>query len=471
MPNNIEDNITRILARLDGSGQHDAAEPEPGTTIPDLEAQPKPSITLHVHHFTDAIVFTAETEEPHDTTSYIDAPIPDLEAKPLQPQQQPTVQNLLAYVIVGFFLLLVLSALLLQLYFIVHPIIATVYLLPNIKQVSAPGSLHIVTGSPASHTQLVGRELRLVTLTQTATTPATGIKHQNAAHAHGYLTFYNGQYTTLTVSSDTIFTGRDGVLIQTDQNAVIPPASPPYLGSVTVSAHARNPGSSGNIAAYDINLPCCFTAVKVQNTSLFTGGQDEADFTVVTQKDIDSLSQALQTAITQSMGTAILSQQMPGETLVRIPCSPNVSPSNLPGDEASHVKVIVSETCAAIAYDTNRFHKSATDLLTQQAQMRLGSGYSLLSPVQITEQQTHVTAEDVTLTFTTRGKFVYQIPPQQEQRIQRLIAGKPKQEAVALLLSMPGIQQASIAGIEDLQDVPKNRQYIHLVLIVPTSQR
>jgi hypothetical protein len=95
----------------------------------------------------------------------------------------------------------------------------------------------------------------------------------------------------------------------------------------------------------------------------------------------------------------------------------------------------------------------------------LGSGYMLEGSVQVTGQKTEVNGTTVILAFTEQGMFVYQIPPQQEQRLKRLIAGKPKQEALHLLLSMPGIQQVSISGIEDVQNLPKRTDLIHVAIV------
>ena len=449
---------------MDSTGAQDGQDPEQGV-LPQDEPEPIQDIYVYI---------VREHDEPPDK-HFVDTTLRDIAEQntiPLRSNPLPPEEPLLreqkslwpAYVAVSFYLILILSCLMLQLHFILQPITATVTLVPVEKTIATSASLHLVTGN-ATRTQLEGRELRPVTLTQTATTPATGIKHQNAANANGYLTFYNGQYTTLTVPADTIFTGRDGVLIQTDEIARIPPANPPYLGTATVSAHALNLGSNGNIAAYDINFPCCFTAVKVLNTSAFTGGQDEADFKMVTQKDIDTLSQTLEASITQSINAAIISQQKPNEAVVRIPCTPKVSPDHQAGDEAASVHIQVTETCTAIGYDKNNLQHTATQLLIQKAHRMLGSGYMLEGSVQVTGQKTEVNGTTVILVFTDQGMFVYQIPPQQEQRLKHLITGKPKQEAIQLLLSMPGIQQVSISGIEDVQNLPKRTDLIHVAIV------
>ena len=44
------------------------------------------------------------------------------------------------------------------------------------------------------------------------------------------------------------------------------------------------------------------------------------------------------------------------------------------GDEATQVQVTVSETCSAVAYNSQELTATATELLTTQALKKLGSG-------------------------------------------------------------------------------------------------
>src|SRR6266487_2811742 len=462
MPNNIEDEVKRLLANFDNNEHQDANKPQ--ETIQqdrNNEAALKPGVTLHVHHFPDAIVFTMEADEPQDTASIVNATTqPVADTVPLR-QHQQTEHKALAGITLSFFLLIIFSTLFLQLSFIIHPIIATVTLVPTQKRIQTTSSLPIVTGSAGSN-ELEGRQLHPVTLTQTATTPATGTKHQDAQSAARYITFYNGEFQAITAPAGTTLTGNDGVQIITDQDAVIPAANPPTFGEVTVLAHATHPGAGGNIGAYDISQACCAASVLAKNTAAFTGGQDEANFTVVTQKDIDTLSKALSTSIARSIKTAIFSQQRPNEEIIQLPCSPNVSPDHQAGDKTANIHIQVTETCTGLAYNLNSFKTKVTELLTSEASKRLGNGCRLVTPVHISAQKTEINAGHATLRFTAQAQFTFHITPQQIQHMKHLIAGKPKMEAIQLLTSQPGISSVSIAGIADLQNIPKDPRYIHI---------
>src|SRR2546423_15308488 len=141
----------------------------------------------------------------------------------------------------------------------------------------------------------MGRLLNPITLSQSATAGTTGKGHQDSTKATGTITVYNGQFTSQTIQAGTILTGADGVQIITDQDAPIPAANPPIFGQVTVSAHAVQAGSKGNIPAYDINSACCFASVLAKNPDNFTGGQDERNFPTVAKADIASTATPLKT--------------------------------------------------------------------------------------------------------------------------------------------------------------------------------
>ncbi len=256
----------------------------------------------------------------------------------------------------------------------------------------------------------------------------------------------------------------------TDQTASIPAANPPSLGVVTVSAHTLHAGSSGNIAAYDINQACCATAMKAVNTTPFRGGQDERDFRTVTTHDLNEAATSLKTTLAHSMQAALHSQVQSGEALVTPPCPPAVTADHHPGEEAVHLKVTVAETCSAVAYNSQDLKGKVTDLLTMHAVQTVGTGYSLLGDVQVT---VHLATgapphQPVFLSFVSQGTWVYALDPTSQEHIKTIIAGKPKQEAIKLLFSLPGIEQAAIQWDEQTK-LPESLDALHLVIVVPKS--
>ncbi len=209
------------------------------------------------------------------------------------------------------------------------------------------------TITTATTIQVTGRALPPLTLMQSMSIAATGKRHQEAKRAHGTITFYNGLFSSQTVGAGTILTGADGVQIITYQPAVIPATNPPYIGQVTIVAHAIIAGAQGNIPAGDISQQCCLTAVKAVNTQDFTGGQNAREYRIVTPSDIASAETSLTTILEKSERAALRAQLTIGEGILTPSCSKKVQSDHKAGEEASEVHVSVSQTCTAIAYLAN----------------------------------------------------------------------------------------------------------------------
>lgn len=358
-----------------------------------------------------------------------------------------------AYAICGLYLFCILGCIVIQVYGLFNPPIATVTIIPTSLHVTRSGTLQL------------GRILYPLTLSQSQTVPTTGTGHQDAKQAHGTITFYNGQFQHVIITAGTVLTGASGVQVVTDQDASIPAGNPPSYGQVTVSAHALVSGTRGNIPAYDINQACCAVSVLATITQPWTGGQDERDFHTVAQRDIGTAAIPLQSTLAHSIAGVFQAQLQPNEHLHLLPCAPAVTTDHPPGAEATQVHVTVSKTCSAVAYDKDALQAQATAFLTTQAATSLGTGYRLVGDVHVTVTQATVTAITPTLAFSSQGDLVYALAPETQQHIQSLIAGKTKQEALHLLYAFPGIEQASIAWADDTT-LPKDSKYIHIVVFV-----
>jgi hypothetical protein len=252
---------------------------------------------------------------------------------------------------------------------------------------------------------------------------------------------------------------------------VIPAAlatTPPTYGQVTVSAHAKDPGPQGNIPVHDIHQACCSPSVLAQNTTAFHGGQHERDYTVVTREDIDHGVATLTTTLIQSEHTAFATQLMAPEALVTPLCTRNVTADHQTGAEAEVVTVTVSEQCTAIAYDAAALLEQATRMLTRELAQRVGTHYHLVGTVRVSVlhariiDQKHVVTR---LSVRIEGRWMYQFSQQELQRIRQLIVGKTSPQAVHILLGLPGIQGASIAGIGESKSLPKDSSRIQVRML------
>ena len=210
-----------------------------------------------------------------------------------------------------------------------------------------PKSQHVTL----SGTVQFGRVVNPITISQSQTTKATGIGHQNAQAARGYISLYNGQFQTVFIPAGMILTSASEVQIITDQDVTIPAGNPPRYGQAMVSAHAVNPGLHGNIPAYDINQACCALSVLAKNIGAFSGGQDARTYPTVTQDDIHKLSTVLKTTLAKSIQGAYQEQLRPEEQLFAFACTTHIISDHQAGEAATEVTVTASETCSGVIYN------------------------------------------------------------------------------------------------------------------------
>ncbi len=366
-------------------------------------------------------------------------------------------KNILDPVVIGVLFLSVLiplSCIIFQLYILFNPPIATITIIPKSEQITLTGTLQL------------GRQLNPITLSQSQITQTTGHGHQDATQATGELIFYNGQATIQTIAVGTIFTGADGIEVATDQAVTIPAGNPPTYGQATVSAHAINTGSAGDIVSGDINTTITI-AVFVKNTQAFHGGQDERNYQTVAKSDIDTIAGALKPNLMQSMQGALQGELKNGEALQTNPCTSTTTADHQTGQEAIQVKVTVSETCSAVAYNSQQLETRVMQLLIIQAEKKLGTGYSELGNPQVSVTTASAQNKKVVVSFNAQGLWIYALATQEQQNIKKLIAGKTKEKALQLLLSLPGIERISMhmSGFGDESRVPKDTRSIHFVII------
>jgi len=484
MADQLQDDINTILRRF---GDHYSDHPEDEET---LESEPESEIseTIHVYFVREPAFEETSDEQVVESTLSIPEPVKQA------PQLKQRSSSSLARVTAGVGIALLLAAIAFQVLLAYLTPTVTITLVPAARHLTITAMITAKPGPPgAGHLQ--GRLLSPLTLTQTKTVPATGKGHQDAQYAMGTITFYNGLFSSQTVSSGTSLTGTDGIQVVIDQVAVIPAAlatspptvashtllrarsdvipaalatSPPTYGQVTVPAHVVEPGSQGNVSARDINQACCLPSVLAQNTIAFQGGQNARDFTYVTRADIDTVVTNLTAALSQSEHAALAVQISRSEALATPTCTPTVTADHRPGEEATAMNVTVSERCTAIAYNSAALQATATRLLTLKAQQQFGAHYSLIGTVQVSVLHATITnqrQEMASIATSVIGRLLYQFSPIELQQIKQRIAGKAPQQARHFLLNVPGVARATIEGIEANQRLPKDSTRIYITTL------
>jgi len=311
---------------------------------------------------------------------------------------------------------------------------------------------------------------------ESATHDATGVGHQPSLSGHGTLAFYNLATYQIVISAGMTFTGSDGVQVATDATIVVSAGNPPALGSAFGPAHAVTPGVSGNIGALDVNsaLSGSSNGIEVKNPAAFSGGQDAQTYPVVSQADIKAAAAPLVTSLTQAAQAALQAKLGPSEQfLTQASCTPTLQANPAAGQAGESVTVAVQVTCQRDAYDRQQVIQLATTRLTVQAAAQLGTAYTLLGHVTTGSILTSAVDERLghfTLAVAVSGRWVYQIDRTMLQGLPKLLAGKASSAASALLLSKPGITQATIqlSGWNN-GSLPSDFTMIHVIVAEPRS--
>jgi serine/threonine protein kinase len=318
----------------------------------------------------------------------------------------------------------------------VVPGFATIQILPSSRNIKNTFTIFAVMGVPNStQSQVQARQVAASqSRSQAATT--TGSKQIPATQAAGTLmVMCRSSSSPLTINAGTVFTGADNTSVATDTTVTT-------SGCHTfITAHAVNYGTSGNIAARDINQP--YQGYKVFNEAAFSQGQDAETVAVVGQSDINTTAATLEHALTPAVQQALSAKLNANERFFGNPdCTATVTSDHAAGDEATTVTVTVTMNCTVEAYDHDGAQAMARALLSNQTANNLGSDYGLVGNIATTVgQPTLVNSANgtISLPVTAEGVWAYKWSDTQKQYLAKLVAGKSVQSAKALLQQQPGV--------------------------------
>jgi hypothetical protein len=306
-----------------------------------------------------------------------------------------------------------------------------------------PKSLTVSLTKTIKPENIFAHHFPLLTLSETKTVTASGRGHQDASYSYGLITFYNGLLTPLSVPQGTVLTGSDGVEVETTSASLIPAATPPIEGTVSVQARAVKIGSSGNIHARDIDFQYS-TGVLALNLSSFSGGVDARDYSFVTRTDIDNTSSSLASDLSKKANSTFSSGLGKDDVLVLPPCTTTTSSDHQAGDEAFWVSVTVAEKCSALSYNLKDLQRVYSIPGAYRGRVNV-----------------HVTSASLTkLNVSIEGVLVAKVD---QMQIERLIRGRSKKDALKVLSSLPSVAKASISGVDVL---PYDEDYIKIVVLV-----
>ncbi len=460
---NIHQHIDAILANIE---TYQAEQRQSTTDEPASPYQQRP------HTVIDVYVIEREQDDPQTVESTLDTVSQESQndekpETPTTPPREPhrTRPRWLIVALVALCTLLIGTGASIYLVQLFTPS-ASITIVTASQQLTTASTLQLVTNGDADPTknQLPGRELPVLTMSQAQTIPTTGTARQNAKAAHGFITFYNAAPYVQTVEAGTLLTGADGTQAITDQEATIPAALMPTEGQTTVLAHAAITGPTGNIRAGDIYGQCCRLNVFVASGA-FHGGQDARTYQTVTPQDITNVVGRLKTSLDQSVQAAFQTQVPPSETLVTpLSCTSKVTSDHRVGEETVQVQVMLDETCTSTTYTTQALATLATQRATQDANARLGTGYTATGVQTRITQARRTNHGSSELEITSVSLWAYPFTQEQQDTIKAMIAGMSKDKAKATLLHMAGVQSVSLT-LKNGTMIPVDVKHINILFL------
>lgn len=330
---------------------------------------------------------------------------------------------------------------------------ASITIVPDLKTVQNTFSIEAVTGTPntSQHQYQGARFLSTTTSTYTQTAQATGQGTLPGTYASGTVCIDNFDTTSpITLVAGSVY---DNTKIPPffhmvlDATETVPPAPSNTTWSQRCGpAHVLEVGTIGN-NGFNSNQGGTLS-YSVFNNPAFNNGKDPQNYVAVQQSDINNAANALINANSPNAQQSLQPQLRSNEQFINVPqCSPTVSSNHRAGDNATSVTVSVSFTCTGEVYDYKGALSMAAQLLTNQANTQLGSGYAPAGKIKTTLTSATLTdakSGTITLLVNAEGVWAYQFTDAQKQAMARLIAGKTKSEAQTLLASQTGIGQVVI---------------------------
>jgi hypothetical protein len=414
-----------------------------------LEEQQEPEEIFHVYPVKGGMVILKEDAEPQATHTIETT----LATQQTEQKKEPHTWPAIAFGM--FYLFAVLSCIAFQVYCISNPPAATI----TILTIQTPITTHATLSVPV-------HQLTPFLFSQKQTITTTGHGHQTATQAKGYLTFYNSLTQPQTIDTGTLLVGADGEQVVTEETAYLPAGNLLTNGQATVSAHAVNFGSEGNIRAGDIYGACCRALIQVANNA-FTGGQNERNFQSVAKGDIDQVVSNLTHQFQQTMQKYMLSHLSSAETLITpIPCKTTVQSNHPIGAEATLVTVMFQKTCSPLSYSTDDLHHQAENVLALDAHNHFGNDYTLQGSIATSITKTAIRPQTIQLSITCSGSWARAF---NTRHLATLISGKTPDQAITILAQAQGVTNTDI-HLEGLTDrIPKNPDRIHFVFLYETA--
>lgn len=356
--------------------------------------------------------------------------------------------------------------------------LATIIITPQSHQLTNSYIVTGVTSTPnQSALQISARTLSASQSYGPITVNGTG-KGQGATQATGMLTFTNFSTVGQIIEPNAIiFVTASGVQVKSDAVVRLLAGTFANGNTETVAAHALVAGSAGNIPALSVNQTCCVyggSGVRIQNQSAFTGGQDVATYTFVSQDDVKVATNGKIDGLTKQALNVLKGKIATNEVQVAQPqCIPTVNAAGVGnlGVTASNKSILVSVTvnCTVTVYNHDQVASLSKAQLQGLADKTYGPGYVLTGNVlyTISQQQPLDNAHGIlNMVVDAKGIWFFKglSNPEQQQALARLIMGLSPSVAKVKLLANKAIADVTIQLKTGITLIPSDITQISFII-------
>jgi hypothetical protein len=326
---------------------------------------------------------------------------------------------------------------------------ATVAIVPAVSEISAELTYGVALEGTTYDIAIPPTTIE-TTLSYTATIATTGERFVPDGTAAGTLQLTNSTTSEVVVPGGTQVATQAGLTFATVEDVTVPAADPfgaLTFGSTTVGITALAAGTDSNVGAEAI-VGQLDNGIFFTNREAVSGGTMRR-IAVVSQADVDALTQRASSDLESRGDAAIRGQLSAGQTLLdssvkREPVE--IRFDHLVGSDATSLRVDASQDISAGAYRLDELHLQARTEVGKRLADEAGSDAVLLSDsVIVGEPQAIDGAPAPAFRIAASARTRAVIDAQELDRLADDFAGESPEDAATRLRSVPGVEDVLIS--------------------------
>ena len=346
--------------------------------------------------------------------------------------------------------------------------VATVYVTAESKTLQ---NTYVLTASPSVQNpdptthRLPARQLK-DTVKGNSTVKTTGTQTSNPTQATGTLIFSNSGFLPLNLGIVTLT--HDNLTIRTTQPVQIDAQHGNKPGTAVVPALVTTPGDAGNLGAHALDGNYNVPGVSVTNPSPFTGGSNGQTIHIIQQSDVDSVKTDLVPRLRQQLEQQFQKKLSSGEVLgIQPHYDVSITPEQPIGTTTDQVKIDVTITGNALAYNKDQATHIAAQLLTTEAQHSLGTNYTLHDQVSQVGTTSVKAGQNnaLYLNIQVHGQWIYNFSQSQIASWPTNLKGSTSTTALAYLNQQPGVARVELRLPFNSDHLPTETDQIKIIII------